>query len=219
MFGSSKEPIELVTQKPPMQLLNTQNITQNTIKSTARMKRSINHASPVLWLRAGSNKFSAGSKAKDISRGQNALGFGAQAFPTPGLTLRGKSPMKGGYFSPQSQTGASLQKPQKIASTKHLSAQKKENEDPNKSSNCQEAYNDYKVSNEMSSTLSKVSANVRKDKQTSKCLDKLGEQLKMVTFMRDAELKNCRVQKLFIICELEIQLVYFLNIQTKKKAQ
>jgi hypothetical protein len=43
---------------------------------------------------------------------------------------------------------------------------------------CQEAYNQYKVYNEMSSTLSKVSKKVRKDKETSKSLDKLEEQLK-----------------------------------------
>ena len=43
---------------------------------------------------------------------------------------------------------------------------------------CQEAYNEYKVYNEMSSTLSKVSKKVRKDKETSKSLDKLEEQLK-----------------------------------------
>ena len=43
---------------------------------------------------------------------------------------------------------------------------------------CQEAYNTYKVYNEMSSTLSKVSKKVRKDKETSKSLDKLEEQLK-----------------------------------------
>lgn len=38
---------------------------------------------------------------------------------------------------------------------------------------CQEAYNEYKVYKEMSSTLSKVSTKVRKDKETSKYLDKL----------------------------------------------
>jgi hypothetical protein len=43
---------------------------------------------------------------------------------------------------------------------------------------CQETYNKYKVYNEMSSTLSKVSKKVRKDKETSKSLDKLEEQLK-----------------------------------------
>ncbi len=43
---------------------------------------------------------------------------------------------------------------------------------------CQEAYNEYKVYKEMSSTLSKVSTKVRKDKETSKSLDKLEEQLK-----------------------------------------
>jgi len=43
---------------------------------------------------------------------------------------------------------------------------------------CQEAYNEYKVYNEMSSTLSKVSKKVRKDEETSKSLDKLEEQLK-----------------------------------------
>ena len=43
---------------------------------------------------------------------------------------------------------------------------------------CQEAYNDYKVYNKMSPTLSKVSKKVRKDKETSKSLDKLEEQLK-----------------------------------------
>ena len=43
---------------------------------------------------------------------------------------------------------------------------------------CQEAYNEYKVYKEMSSTLSKVSTKVRKDKETSKSLDKLSEQLK-----------------------------------------
>ena len=42
----------------------------------------------------------------------------------------------------------------------------------------QEAYNEYKVYKEMSSTLSKVSTKVRKDKETSKSLDKLEEQLK-----------------------------------------
>jgi hypothetical protein len=43
---------------------------------------------------------------------------------------------------------------------------------------CQEAYNEYKVYKEMSSTLSKVSKQVRKDEDTSKGLDKLEEQLK-----------------------------------------
>jgi hypothetical protein len=43
---------------------------------------------------------------------------------------------------------------------------------------CQESYNEYKVYNKMSSTLSKVSKKVRKDKETSKSLDKLEEQLK-----------------------------------------
>lgn len=43
---------------------------------------------------------------------------------------------------------------------------------------CQEAYNEYKVSKEMSSTLSKVSKKVRKDEDTRKGLDKLEEQLK-----------------------------------------
>lgn len=44
--------------------------------------------------------------------------------------------------------------------------------------NCQEAYNEYKVYNKMSSTLSKVSKKVRKDEDTRKGLDKLEEQLK-----------------------------------------
>lgn len=43
---------------------------------------------------------------------------------------------------------------------------------------CQKAYNEYKVYNEMSSTLSKISKKIRKDKETSKSLDKLEEQLK-----------------------------------------
>lgn len=43
---------------------------------------------------------------------------------------------------------------------------------------CQEASNEYKVYDKMSSTLSKVSKKVRKDKETSKSLDKLKEQLK-----------------------------------------
>ncbi|HEX7358080.1 MAG TPA: hypothetical protein VF270_10255 [Ignavibacteriaceae bacterium] len=43
---------------------------------------------------------------------------------------------------------------------------------------CQEAYKMYKVSNEMSSTLSKISKQVRKDKEISKSLDKLERQLK-----------------------------------------
>ena len=43
---------------------------------------------------------------------------------------------------------------------------------------CQEAYNEYKVYKEMSSTLSKVFTKVRKDKETSKSLDKLEKQLK-----------------------------------------
>lgn len=43
---------------------------------------------------------------------------------------------------------------------------------------CQEAYNEYKVYVEMSSTLSKISKKSRKDEETSKGLDKLGEQLK-----------------------------------------
>ncbi len=43
---------------------------------------------------------------------------------------------------------------------------------------CKEAYNEYKVYKEMSSTLSKVSTKVRKDKETTKSLDKLEEQLK-----------------------------------------
>ena len=38
---------------------------------------------------------------------------------------------------------------------------------------CEGAYSEYKVYNEMSSTLSKVSKKVRKDKETSKSLDKL----------------------------------------------
>lgn len=54
---------------------------------------------------------------------------------------------------------------------------------------CQEAYNEYKVYNEMSSTLSKISKKVRKDKETSKSLDKLEEQLKNGEFHagREAE--------------------------------
>ena len=47
---------------------------------------------------------------------------------------------------------------------------------------CQEAYNEYKISNEMSSTLSKVSKKVRKDKETNNSLDKLEEQLKSSEF-------------------------------------
>lgn len=43
---------------------------------------------------------------------------------------------------------------------------------------CQKVYNKYKVYNEMSSTLTKVSKKVRKDRETSKSLDKLEEQLK-----------------------------------------
>jgi len=43
---------------------------------------------------------------------------------------------------------------------------------------CQEAYNEYKVYNKMSSTLSKISKKVRKDEETRKGLDKLEEQLK-----------------------------------------
>ena len=43
---------------------------------------------------------------------------------------------------------------------------------------CQEAYNEYKVYNKMSSSLSKVSKKVRTDQETSKSLDKLEEQLK-----------------------------------------
>jgi hypothetical protein len=43
---------------------------------------------------------------------------------------------------------------------------------------CQEFYNEYKVYNKMSSTLSKISKKVRKDKETSKSLDKLTEELK-----------------------------------------
>ena len=43
---------------------------------------------------------------------------------------------------------------------------------------CQEAYNEYKVYKEMSSTLSKVSKKVRKDEDTSKGLDTLEKQLK-----------------------------------------
>ena len=41
---------------------------------------------------------------------------------------------------------------------------------------CQKTYNEYKVYSKMSSTLSKVSKKVRKDKETSKSLDKLEEQ-------------------------------------------
>lgn len=47
---------------------------------------------------------------------------------------------------------------------------------------CQEAYNEYKVYNKMSPTLSKVSKKVRKDRETSKSLDKLEKQLKDVEF-------------------------------------
>jgi hypothetical protein len=43
---------------------------------------------------------------------------------------------------------------------------------------CQEADDKYEVQDEMSSTLSKVSKIVRQDKETSKSLDKLEEQLK-----------------------------------------
>jgi hypothetical protein len=46
----------------------------------------------------------------------------------------------------------------------------------------QEAYNNYKVYNNMSPTLSKVSKKVRKDKETSKSLDKLEKQLEDVEF-------------------------------------
>ena len=42
---------------------------------------------------------------------------------------------------------------------------------------CQEAYSEYKVYNEMSSTLSKVSKKARKDEQTNEGLDELQEQL------------------------------------------
>lgn len=79
---------------------------------------------------------------------------------------------------------------------------------------CQEAYNEYKVYNKMSSTLSKVSKKVRKDKETSKSLNKLE-----VNFMQVKELKNYQVQKVFIICELGIEVVYFSDIQKKKKGQ
>jgi len=60
---------------------------------------------------------------------------------------------------------------------------------------CQEVCNEYKISKEMSSTLSKVSKNVRKDEDTSKSFDKLEEQLKIVNFMQVEELKNYQVQK------------------------
>lgn len=43
---------------------------------------------------------------------------------------------------------------------------------------CQEAYNEYKVYNKMSSTLSRTSKKARKDQETSDGLDKLQEQLK-----------------------------------------
>ena len=55
---------------------------------------------------------------------------------------------------------------------------------------CQEAYNEYKVYKEMSSTLSKVSTKVRKDKETSKSLDKLEEQLKNGELHADREAKK-----------------------------
>jgi hypothetical protein len=41
---------------------------------------------------------------------------------------------------------------------------------------CQEAYNEYKVYSEMSSTLSKISKKIRKDEDTRKGLGKLEEQ-------------------------------------------
>jgi hypothetical protein len=55
---------------------------------------------------------------------------------------------------------------------------------------CQEAYNEYKVYKGMSSTLSKVSTKVRKDKETSKSLDKLEEQLKNGEFHAGREAKK-----------------------------
>ena len=47
---------------------------------------------------------------------------------------------------------------------------------------CPEAYNEYKVYNEISSILSKVSKKVRNNKETSKSLDKLEEELKNAEF-------------------------------------
>ena len=47
---------------------------------------------------------------------------------------------------------------------------------------CQEAYDQCKIYKEMSSTLSKVSTKVRKDKETSKSLDNLEEKLKNSEF-------------------------------------
>ncbi len=55
---------------------------------------------------------------------------------------------------------------------------------------CQEAYNEYKVYKEMSSTLSKVSKKVRKDEDTSKGLEKLEEQLKNGEFHAGREAKK-----------------------------
>ena len=85
--------------------------------------------------------------------------------------------------------------------------------------NCQEAYNEYKVYKNMSSTLSKVSKKVRKDEDTSKGLDKLEEQLKNGEFHAGRGAKKLQGTKTVFICVQVGKLVYFLNIQTKKKAQ
>jgi hypothetical protein len=71
----------------------------------------------------------------------------------------------------------------------------------------------------MSSTLSKVSKKVRKDKETSKSLDKLEEQLKNGEFHAGRGAEKLPGTKMFIICELEIEVVYFSDIQKKKKGQ
>lgn len=58
----------------------------------------------------------------------------------------------------------------------------------------QKAYNEYKVYNEMFSTLSKVLKKVRKDKETSKSLDKLEEQLKNREFHAGLEVWTLKLK-------------------------
>ena len=84
---------------------------------------------------------------------------------------------------------------------------------------CQEAYSKYKIYKEMCPTLSKVSKKVRKDKDTSKGLDKLEEHLKNGQFHVGLRAKKLPGTKTVFYMRSGWKLVYFLNIQTKKKTQ
>lgn len=82
---------------------------------------------------------------------------------------------------------------------------------------CQEAYNEYKVYNEMSSTLSRVLKKVRKDEDTAKGLDKLEEQLKNGELHAGRGAKKLPGTKTVFYMRSGGEARLFFNIQTKKK--